>query len=182
MGITVRVEGDPISGRLTKNLEAHRQRVQRAVEAATSQLAENIVEKGRDDISSAGNFGSRWTEGLTSDVGGSGNVRTVTIRQAVPYWRAHQDGAVISGKPLLWIPMSSATEAQGVSAKDFPGRLFRVERKSGGVPLLMSADDKQVKYTGHEQVRLGKRFHLVEIANAEAKTFGALYRVEMTKG
>jgi hypothetical protein len=182
VAITVRVAGDPISGQLTRNLDKHRQRVARAVEAATSQLAENILEKGREDISGAGNFGSRWTTGLTSDVGGSGNVRTVTIKQAVAYWKVFQDGAVISGKPLLWIPMSSATEAQGVSAKDFPGRLFRVERKSGGVPLLMSADDKQVKYTGHESVRIPKKFHLVEIANAEAKTFGALYRVEMTKG
>jgi hypothetical protein len=99
----------------------------------------------------------------------------------VPYWRVFQNGAIIQGKPLLWIPLSFATEAQGVSAKDYPGRLFRVDRKSGGAPLLMSADDKQPKYSGHESVRIPKKFHLVEIVTAEAKTFGALYRVEMTK-
>jgi hypothetical protein len=179
--ISVRVAGDPISERLKGNLEKHRQRVQRAVDAATDQLADSIVEKGREDISSAGNFGQRWTTGLTSDVGGSGNVRTITLRQQVPYWRVFQDGAVIAGKPLLWIPLSFATEAQGVRARDFPGRLFRVDRKSGGAPLLMSVDDKQPKYFGAESVRIPKKFHLVEIATAEARTFGELYRVEMTK-
>jgi hypothetical protein len=116
---------------------------------------------------------------LTSDVAGEGNSRTISIREAVPYWRVFQYGAVISGKPLLWIPLSFAREAQGVSAKNFPGRLFRVDRKSGGAPLLLAADDKQPKYHGQTSVRIPKKFHLVEIAQAESKTFGALYRVEM---
>jgi hypothetical protein len=182
MAIGIRVVGPPLDAQLDRNLEKYRLKVQAAIDSATDQLAETMVEKGREDIASAGKFGSRWTtEGLTSDVSGSGTIRTITIREAVPYWRVFQNGAIIQGKPLLWIPLSFATEAQGVSAKDYPGRLFRVDRKSGGVPLLMSADDKQPKYSGHESVRIPKKFHLVEIVTAEAKTFGALYRVEMTK-
>jgi hypothetical protein len=175
---------DPLS--LKPDLDAHadkiRQRIEKAVAAATQKLADNILKEGRSDISGAGKFGARWTDGLTVDVSTDQPLTgSLTIRHAVPYWHIFQVGGVIHGKPLLWIPLSNAG-LTGVSARDFPGRLFRVDRKSGGAPLLMSAADKQVKYTGHESVRIPKKFHLVEIITAQAKTFGALYRVEMTQG
>lgn len=181
MALSFKLVGEPIVAQLSRNLKKHQQRIQRATGAAAIQLAETIVEKGRADIQSAGKFGPRWTTGLTYNITGKGNVRTINIREAVPYWRVFQYGAVIQGRPLLWIPLSFATEAQGVRARDFPGRLFRVDRKSGGAPLLLSADDGQPKYHGQEQVRIPKKFHLVEIAVAEAKTFGELYRLEMRK-
>lgn len=154
-----------------------KERIEKALAAAADQLAENILQEGRSDISGAGNFGARWTEGLTADVDGTSTLRTITLRQAVPYWRVFQYGAVIEGKPLLWIPLSYT--GLKVRARDFPGRLFRVDRKSGGVPLLMSVDDKQAKYTGHESVTIPKKFHLVEIARAQSKTMGALFRLEL---
>jgi hypothetical protein len=153
-------------------------RIDNAIAAATQRLADNILQEGRQDIASAGKFGTRWTEGLTADIA-NGNL---TIRQAVPYWSVFQTGAVIQGKPLLWIPLSFADVPPGTYARDFPGRLFRVDRKAGGAPLLMSADDKQPKYHGQTSVRIGKKFHLVEIVNAQTKTFGALYRAELAKG
>jgi hypothetical protein len=164
-----------IKPELDASLERIKQRIQKALDAATQQLADNILQEGRSDISGAGNFGTRWTEGFTAEITGEGNVRTLTLRQAVPYWKVFQYGAIIHGKPLLWIPLQKG----GPRARDFAGRLFRVNRKSGGVPLLMSADDKQVKYTGHESVRIPKKFHLVEIIRAESKTIGALFRAEM---
>jgi hypothetical protein len=178
--ISITVVGDPIGTQLASNLAKQKLRVQKAISTAATKLGNTIVEKGRQDISSAGKFGPRWTtSGLTYDVAPEGNSSTINIREAVPYWRVFQYGAVIQGKPLLWIPLSFAPEAQGVSARDFPGRLFRVDRKSGGAPLLLSADDKQPKYHGQESVRIPKKFHLVEIAQAESKTFGGLYAVEM---
>jgi hypothetical protein len=161
--------------------EAIKQRIKKATAAAAQKLADNILAKGRDDISSAGKFGTRWTQGLTVEVAGDDTSRTITLSHAIPYWTTHQFGAVISGRPLLWIPLSDAG-LTGVSARDFPGRLFRVDRKAGGAPLLMSADDKQVKYTGHSQVRIPKRFHLIEIAQAETRTLGALFKIEMVNG
>ena len=75
-----------------------------------------------------------------------------------------------------------STRKKAVPSARLPGRLFRVNRKSGGVPLLLSVADKQVKYTGHESVRIPKKFHLVEIIRAESKTIGALFRAEMASG
>lgn len=184
MPLEIKLVGEPIVGALTRNLAKQQLRVRKAIGAAATKLGDSIVVKGRADISSAGKFGPRWTSGLTAGVTGEGTVRTITIREAAAHWQTHQFGAVIHGRPLLllWIPLSFATEAQGVRARDFPGRLFRVDRKSGGAPLLLSAEDKMPKYSGHESVRIPKRFHLVEIAQAESKTFGALYRVEMAQG
>jgi hypothetical protein len=182
MTIGIRLVGPPVEAQLSANLAKQKQKIRRSVDAAAMKLGNSIVEKGRADIASAGQFGQRWTQGLTSETTNEGDARTViTIREAVPYWRVFQDGAIIQGKPLLWIPLSFATEAHGVSAKDYPGRLFRVDRKSGGAPLLLSADDGEPKYSGHESVRIPKKFHLMEIITAESKTFGELYRVEMTR-
>jgi hypothetical protein len=152
--------------------EAIKQRIAKASAAAAQKLADNILQKGRDDISGAGKFGARWTQGLTAEVSGEDNSRTITLSHAVSYWTVFQFGAVIHGKPLLWIPF-------GDSKGPFPGRLFFVQPKSGGAPLMISADDKQPKLHGHESVTIPKKFHLVEIAQAEAKTLGALFRVEM---
>jgi hypothetical protein len=155
------------------------QRIDKAITAAIDQLADNILREGRRDIAAAGKFGTRWTQGFTYSLSGAGSARDLTFRQAVPYWRVFQYGAIIHGKPLLWIPLSST--GIKVRARDFPGRLFRVDRRGGGPPLLMSVTDKQVKYTGHESVRIPKKFHLVEIVRAEARTFGALYRAEFAQ-
>lgn len=165
-----------IKPQLESESEKIRQRIATATANAAQKLADNILTKGRADISGAGKFGTRWTQGLTAEVSGEGdNSRTITIRQAVPYWGVFQFGAVIHGKPLLWIPFDD-------NKGPFPGRLFFVQPKSGGAPLMISADDKQPKLHGHEQVTIPKKFHLIEIAQAEAKTLGALFKVEMTGG
>lgn len=177
--IKITVEGPPIGPQLTTGLEKIKLRVQRALANASNKLADNILTKGRADISGAGRFGPRWTAGLTAGVTGEGNIRTIAIREAVSYWRVFQYGAIIHGKPLLWIPLSFADIPPGTPARNYGGRLFRVDRKSGGAPLLLSADDKKPKYFAAESVRIPKKFHLVEIVRAEAKTLGALYRVEM---
>lgn len=172
-----------IGPQLDANLQKIKERIGKALDAVAQQLSDNILEEGRSDIASAGNFGSRWTGGFTAEIDGEGNVRTLTLRHAVPYWKVFQYGAIIHGRPLLWIP----TTKGGPRARDYGGRLFRVprdqtlmRRKGGGVPLLLSSTSKQVEYTGHESVTIPKKFHLIEIARAEVKTVGALFNAEMT--
>jgi hypothetical protein len=162
-----------ITPQLDAQGDAIKARIQKATVAAVQKLSDNILQKGRADMASAGNFSSaRWQQGLTADISGDGASRTITISHAVSYWKVFQDGATIHGKPLLWIPF-------GNNKGPFPGRLFFVQPKSGGAPLMMSADDKQAKLHGHDQVTIPKKWHLVEIAQTEAKTLGALFRVEM---
>ena len=165
--------------RLEANIRAAQRKIKAASEQAAQDVAAAILQRGRADIQAAGNFGTRWTEGLQAPVH-VGKKIVVSVQHTVPYWRVFQTGKVIKGKPLLWIPLSHAQEAQGVSAKDYPGRLFRTTRKSDGLPLLGSVDDKEMKYFGKESVTIPKKFHLVEIAREEAQKYGALYRYNYT--
>jgi hypothetical protein len=151
--IIVKVEGPPVGPQVAGNLEKIRLRVQRAIANASRKLGENIVAKGRADISAAGKFGPRWTSGLTFDVTGPETTRTVSIREAAAHWQTHQYGAIIHGKPLLY---------------------FKPDR-----PIFYRGKTTTPAVISVPSVRIPKRFHLIEIARAESKTFGALYRVEM---
>jgi hypothetical protein len=174
----ITVVGPPLPGALQQSLTKAAKDIHASMVEAANAASATILSRGRADISGAGRFGARWTTGLTADVEDKPPTSVdITVRQAVPYWSVFQYGKTIHGKPLLWIPLSFAREAQGVRARDFPGRLFRVDRKSGGAPLLLSADDKQPKYHGQSEVTIPKKFHLVEICHDVAGQLGQLYRV-----
>jgi len=138
--------------------------------------AAEIKKQGVEDIKAAGKFGSRWTDGLKVDVTeGGGNIR-VAVREEAEHWQVFQFGAIIHGKPLLWIPLSFATDAQGIRARDYPGQLFRVNRKNGKAPLLLTpGKPAQPKYFGKESVTIPKKFHLIEITRATAKRLKEFY-------
>lgn len=150
-----------------------------ATRAAAQDASEEILDEGRANIAGAGNFGTRWTQGLHAPVSEGGGSIRIGVTHDVPYFMVFERGAVIQGKPLLWIPLSFASEAQGVRARDFPGRLFRVDRKSGGAPLLLSADDKQPKYFGKQSVTIPRKFRITEISRTAARRLPAFYHVRL---
>lgn len=124
-----------------------------------------LLRNGRARIASSGNFGSaRWLQGFNvaafPQSGALTNAR-IQIWHDVPYAHIHDKGGLIRGKPLLWIPLSHATEAKGVYARDYPGGLFRVDRVVGR-PLLLSIVDKKPKYFGIAQVTIPARWNLEE--------------------
>jgi len=160
----------------SRNGKTFPEKQREAARAAAKDAASEIKAKGDADITSAGNFGSRWTKAFHVDVSeGGGNIR-IEPKLDIFYWRVFQYGATIHGKPLLWIPLSFATDAQGISAKNYGGPLFRVDRKDGKVPLLMApGKPAQAKYFGKESVTIPKKFHLVEITRGVAKHMKDLY-------
>jgi hypothetical protein len=174
-GIRVVFSWSQAGPRFRQNLTRQATRVREAARGAARETAKRIETLGRADIRRGGNFGSRWTDGLHADVTeGGGNIR-ISVYDDVPYFNIFQYGGVIKGKPMLWIPLDFATDAQGVSAKDFRGGLFRVDRESGA-PLLLSIEDKQPKYFGKESVTEPKKFHIVEIAQDQARRMRDIYR------
>lgn len=177
--LRIKMEGiGSVGERLRQRWERRSKAVRKAIQLTAEEVAETIVDEGRQDIQEAGNFGSRWTEGLTAEVTAGGGSTVVTVREAVPYWRVFQFGNVTHGKPLLWIPLSFALDAQGVRAKDFGQPLFRVDRKSGAAPLLMTGSGKKAvpKYFGKESVTIPKKFHLIEIARDVARRMRDMYQ------
>lgn len=155
------------------------ERVSRAAVATAKEAARLIEKRGRADIRTAGKFGKRWTDGLhavpevehSEDAG-----LRIKVTHDVPYASIFVYGGIIKGKPLLWIPLSFATDALGKRARDYPGGLFRVDRKGGKAPLLLSVKDGEPKYFGKASVRIPKKFRLIEIIREVSHSFRDIYR------
>jgi hypothetical protein len=169
----------PIFSRMAQRVTARRRS---AIAAAAADTAAEIEAAGRNDLQTAGNFG-KWSGGFTAKVETGDTSATIAVTIDAPfYWIVHQEGRTISGKPLLWIPLSFAGVPKGTWARDYPGGLFRVDRLSGGAPLLLSIADKQPKYSGHASVTIPKRLHLVEVSEEAAKKFGEHLQTRMSNG
>ncbi len=170
------VDSDRIAPLFERVVTKNAARVRDAARGAAQDVADEIEAKGRADIAGAGKFGSRWTEGLNATVSeGGGNIR-INVTEDVPYWRVFEFGATIHGKPMLWIPLSFAADAKGVYARDYSKPLFRVDRKGGKAPLLMTpGKPAQAKYFGKESVTIPKKFHIIEIAKTAAKQLKDFY-------
>lgn len=177
-GLRLTLGGDKIGDTIRLRAKRQQERIADAARHSLNEARDRIIEAGRADIKAGGNFGSRWTQGLTGTVEPQG-VRTsdltLSIRQAVPYWRVFEFSARIMGKPLLWIPLP--WNRLKVRARDFPGKLFRVNRK-GKNPLLMQRQGKSAiaLYVGVKFVFLKRRFHLRSIIKRVSKTMPALFR------
>ena len=146
-----------------------------AMRASADQAAKEIIIRGRLDMASAGNFSSaRWQQGLHADVQAfdNGNVR-INVSHDVPYFRVFQNGAVIHGRPLLWIPLPGTAGERG----DF----FQTSRK--GNLLLFKKSGKEITplRVAKESVRIPKKFHIVEIARDVSRKLGALYRANLAQ-
>jgi hypothetical protein len=150
-------------------------RIQRSLASTANEAAATILRLGRANISAAGKFGTRWTQGLHADVLINPVVSSIQVWHEVPYFMIFERGGIIQGKPLLWIPLSFASDAQGKRARDFPGGLFRVDRKSGGAPLLLSIRDKQPKYFGKTSVNIPQKFHIRDIARKVGNSLRDIY-------
>lgn len=144
--------------------------VHKRMAGAMKQAEKAILTQGRQDIQSAGNFGTRWTEGLTAEIDDEGEKITLTVKHDVPYWSVFQTGKLIRGKPLLWIPLPGVNpEARG----DF----FQTSKKGNLLLFKREADGITPLRVGKEQVDIPKKFHLVEICKDVADTLGQLYKL-----
>jgi hypothetical protein len=153
-----------------------------AIQSAARRTASDIETAGRQNIAAGGDFGSeRWQQGFRALVSyQSRSDLRIRVTHAVSYWKVFEYGAKILGKPLLWIPLSfSAAGKLAVRARDFPGQLFRVDRK-GKAPLLLS--DAGPEYFGKESVRIPKKWTLREIVKEKARLMKQYYQQAMKNG
>jgi hypothetical protein len=180
--IRIRFEGDQMGPKFKKNLVRQRDRMNRSLLGAAQDYAAAFLKAGRANIRAAGKFTTpRWIQGLFANVSRGGGNIVVGIGHKVGYWIVFQEGRVIHGRPLLWIPLEFAKDAQGVRARDYPGRFFRVDRKSGRAPLLLSAATGQPKYFGKRFVRIPKKFKVLEISRELARKMDAFYKARFRK-
>jgi hypothetical protein len=175
MPLQFQFQGQPLGPQLRHGLERAQARIRQTIELTLREASSIILQRGRADIAAGIRATTRWTHGLHADVTIGRTLSTISISHDVPYWTIFQRGGVIKGKPLLWIPLPFAGDALGVRARDFPGGLFRVDRKSGGAPLLLSRADARPKYFGKASVTIPKKFHIFEIVREVARNLRAIY-------
>lgn len=175
MPLQIQFRGQGLGPQLRHGMEIAQKRIRNTIADTLREASEIILRRGRADIQAGIKATQRWTGGLHADVDLTSSRSTISISHDVPYWTIFQFGGVINGKPLLWIPLSFAGDAKGVMARDFPGGLFRVDRKNGGAPLLLSRADRRPKYFGKASVTIPKKFHILEIGREVARQLREIY-------
>jgi hypothetical protein len=149
MKVSASVSGGMVSS--AQAFAAFRAMANEALLEAVENVATEIEAKGHGDITGAGNFGSRWTEAFKAKVSVGGDAVKLDVTMTVPYWTVFQFGKVIHGKPLLYFAPTKAV-----------GGLL-------GMSTLPTVISKH-------SVTIPKKFHLIEIAEAEAKQVPLLFR------
>ena len=153
-------------------------RLTKTVEATMRMIQSMLKSEADRDISGAGNFGERWTDGLHVNLEGSmGNMR-LYMTHDIDYASIFETGGTIHGNPMLWIPLSG-TDAANVRASAFPGgvRGGRTPPKTGR-PLLFSVTDRKPKYFGIESVQIDRKFNLTENVNSVMSNFRQVFSDE----
>jgi len=142
-----------------------------AFATALNMVASLIKQRSDADIRAGGKFGDDIAGSLNVTV--SGNEIKTTFDD--PRGALFEHGGTIHGNPLLWIPISG-TDAEGVRASSYGAKLFSVNRKAGGVPLLFSVADHAPKYFGVPSVNIPKKFHLAEIQTDVMADFANIFK------
>lgn len=178
MAIKIVLEGTDFQRQMKQAATRNYGRVADSIREATNKMSDEIHSEWAVDVAQAGNFGPRWVEALKTLItparGRTTNI-LLTVLNEIPYWRIHEYGGTIQGRPLLWIPLPWT--GLKMRAREYGRRygLFRVERE-GKNPLLLSIRDKQPKYVGVESVTLRQRFHLRRIIRNASRNAHKYYR------
>lgn len=173
MRLEVKIDTDAIKD----SFAAAGKRYNDAFATAANMAVSMIRAQSEEDIQNAGNFGSRYLEGLSVTLDDD----TITTRLDAPGASIFEEGGTIHGSPLLWIPLTG-TDAEGTQASDYAGGLFSVNRKTGGAPLLFSISDRAPKYFGTPSVTIDKKFHLKEIQLDVMKNFRDYFSTALDNG
>jgi hypothetical protein len=150
--VKVVFQGESAVAQLSRSLKRLSDDMGKRVRATMNDAADEILQRGREDMGQAGKFGSRWEQALTAEFESDDPKRVVlTIKMGIPYWTVFQEGKTILGKPLLYF--------------------------KPGVPILnRKGQETNPDVISVHQVTIPKKFHLVEIARDVAGKVGALYR------
>lgn len=182
--IKLRLDGFNEAPKVFKqNVGKYKEQVTVSTQQVARRVASDIEVEGRADIAAGGNFSSaRWQNGLRALVSFETRQRlNIRVTHSVFYWRVFEFGARILGKPMLWIPLSFAKDAQKVRARDYPGKLFRVNRKNGKAPLLMTkrGDKAEAKYFGKPSVTIPKKWHLKRVIYNASRRMNRYFKEAM---
>jgi hypothetical protein len=133
-----------VSGDMDKITGRARDRIAKAATDAMRQAAGELKSKGRAAIASGGlstRFQNAFSVKAFPAGGGTSLSPAVSAFHKIPYAGVFEDGATISGKPLLWLPIDANLPLQGRgkrwTPKDFAATVGPLRSgKHGSKPIL----------------------------------------------
>jgi hypothetical protein len=150
MELRLKFDGQEAGRKLKRNMDRAGQQVREAVRYAANTAADEILFRGAEDISDAGNFGEAWQDALHADIEETQRtVRVIASMQGGPpvsYWPVFEYGATIF-------------------AHNETGYM--------NFPIDKSGPSGWVKVPS---VTIPKKFHLNEIIAQVAKELGSYYK------
>lgn len=175
MTFRIKITPGDIGKKFKDQLAGLGDRLNKAIDTAMNMAAAMMLQAGRDDIASAGNFGDKWTDGLKVVLEGSAPNMRMYFTHEIAWAGIFETGGTVQGSPLLWIPISG-TDAQGVRASAFGDGLFSAKYpRRTGPPLLFSMADKKPRYFGVSEVTIPRKFHLTEDVTSVMSNFKAVF-------
>ena len=165
--VTITITGGSISERVSKNIDATVEQVNTAVTAAMNMCRSMIEEQARAQISGSGKFGGRWTDGLHVPLD---NMR-ISMSHDIPYADIFETGGVITGSPLLWLPIGGGP-AEGEKL---------VSAKGASKPLMLSITDKSPKLFGTASVTIPKKWDLNGVVQNVMQNFADYFAEAMER-
>jgi hypothetical protein len=163
--VTITVTGGSIRERVSKNIDATIEQVNTAVTAAMNMCRSMIEDQARAMISGSGKFGGRWTSGLHATLD---NMR-ISLSHDIPYADIFETGGVITGSPLLWLPIGGGP---AVGEK-------LVSAKGAKIPLMLSITDKSPKLFGTASVTIPKKWDLDGVVTNVMQNFADYFSEAM---
>jgi hypothetical protein len=142
--MTLRLTLSAVAGGFFKAITEGEKPIAGAATAAVREAAELAKAGGRASIAAAG-FSRKWQNALQAKVypPGRDSMRAAAlIYHKVPYAQVFDEGAVIHGKPLLWLPLPNAPF--GAGGRRIPAARFQQQvgmplytiRRPGKPPML----------------------------------------------
>jgi hypothetical protein len=161
--------------------------VARAATLAMQDAAEQAKKQGKASIAAAG-FSLRWQEALKAKVypqkGFSVNA-AAWIYHKIPYSDVFENGATITGKPFMWLPLPAAKAFKGfrggrVTPKAFirQGRSLYTVKRAGKPPIMFGSVGRGKRmplFIGIAIVNIRARFKVEQAAKAAAAQLPRFY-------
>ncbi|TGQ69515.1 hypothetical protein EN829_015055 [Mesorhizobium sp. M00.F.Ca.ET.186.01.1.1] len=130
---------------------------------AIAEAADIVKREGRQDIASAG-FSKRWQNALRVNLypkRGVSMSAAAVIYHKIRYAGVFEEGATISGQPLLWLPLPDAPKGRGgarLRPSEYRARighpLYSIKRP--GKPPLLGANIRVTKARAQKGISLSQ--------------------------
>lgn len=180
MAFRVKFNGKEAAGASERWGKKNKARFQRALDVSSEEARDTIKREGDASIRAGGNFRDSWTDAFIVDRVKTTTGYSITVGFSQDRWYGliFEYGGIIKPRTadLLWIPLSHT--GVKVRARDYPGGLFRVDRKVGR-PLLLSRTTGEPIYFGISQVKQRRRFFIRDVIRRTRTQFGNMYRRAM---